>query len=185
MKLLKALFTLCFVTLTSVSVSGFVLAATGDEAAQVPFGDKVGAEILNYNRLRPQIATGGSIDLAKVDTIAALGFKTIVDLRTPEEGVAEEKAAVEAAGMRYLNLAVDKGVPSAEVINGLKVVLADSAAAPVLVHCGSGNRVGAAWAIYRAKSGVPLEIAIEEGKTAGMRASREQQVRELMASKTE
>ena len=180
MKLLKALHTLCFVALAPLFTLGAMQALAADDIAQVPFGDKVGAEIRNYNRLRPQIATGGSIDLAHVNDIAKLGFATIVDLRTPEEGVAEEKAAVEAAGMRYLNLPVDSGVPSEKVIAGLKAVLADSSAAPVLIHCGSGNRVGTAWAIYRAQTGVPLEIAIEEGKTAGMRDSREQQVRELL-----
>ncbi|WP_295798250.1 protein tyrosine phosphatase family protein [uncultured Microbulbifer sp.] len=177
MKLLKVLVAHCFFTLGLAAP----LLAAAEEASQVPFGDKVGTEITNYNRLRPLIATGGSIDLARIDTIAKLGFKTIVDLRTPEEGVAQEKAAVEAAGMRYLNLPVDKGVPSEQVIAGLSAVLADNSAAPVLVHCGSGNRVGTAWAIYRAQSGVPLEIAIEEGRAAGMRDSRERQVRALLA----
>ena len=176
MKLLKVLVTRCIFTLGLASAT--LVAA--EEALQVPFGDKVGAEITNYNRLRPQIATGGSIDLARIDVIAKLGFKTIVDLRTPEEGVAEEKAAVEAAGMRYLNLPVDRGVPSEQVIAGLGEVLADNSTVPVLVHCGSGNRVGTAWAIYRAQSGIPLEIAIEEGRAAGMRESRERQVRELL-----
>lgn len=185
MKFLQALRTLSVAVLALVSVAGYSHADTaaknaqGSEVREVPFGDKMGAEVSNYNRLRPNIATGGSIDLDRVGAIADHGFRTVVDLRTPEEGTAEEKAAVEAAGMQYVNLPVDKGVPSAEVIAGLNRVLADPSAAPVLIHCGSGNRVGTAWAIYRAKQGVPLEIAIEEGRTTGMRASREQQVRAL------
>lgn len=155
--------------------------ASGKPEIQVPFGDKVGAEIENYNRLRPNIATGGSIDLAQIKEIAGHGFRTVLDLRTPEEGTAEEKVAVEGAGMRYVNLPVTKGAPSEEVIKGIEAVLADPDAGPVLIHCGSGNRVGTAWAIYRAKTGVPLDIAIEEGRTIGMRDSREEQVRALLA----
>ena len=157
-----------------VSSAGHILAAE-----EVPYGDKMGAEVANYNRLRPHLATGGSIDLNQVHSLAEKGFRTIVDLRTPEEGTAAEKVAVEAAGMTYVNLPVDKGVPSAALIDKLSTILNDPKQAPVLLHCASGNRVGAAWAIYRVKQGIPLEIALEEGRTAGMRASREAQVRAL------
>ncbi|WP_226661218.1 beta-lactamase hydrolase domain-containing protein [Microbulbifer aggregans] len=177
--------------LVFLSVCVFALAAPFSSASgaedsekpeiQVPFGDKVGAEIQNYNRLRPNIATGGSIDLAQIKEIAGHGFRTVLDLRTPEEGTAEEKAAVEGAGMRYVNLPVSKGAPSEEVIKGIEAVLQDPDAGLVLIHCGSGNRVGTAWAIYRAKTGVPLDIAIEEGRTIGMRDSREEQVRALLS----
>ncbi|MFV8782766.1 beta-lactamase hydrolase domain-containing protein [Microbulbifer sp. SA54] len=180
MKLPKYLFFLCLCAFVSMAQ---ISRAEGSEKpeTEVPFGDKVGAEVTNYNRLRPNIATGGSIDLSQVERIAGHGFRTVIDLRTPEEGTAEEKVAVEGSGMRYLNLPVSKGVPSDDVINGIQAVLADPAAGPVLIHCGSGNRVGTAWAIYRAKQGVPLEIAIEEGRTAGMQPSREEQVRALFA----
>jgi len=156
-----------------------ISSATAAETAEVPFGDEMGAEVQNYNRLRPTIATGGSIDVDQVVTLKAKGFKTIIDLRTPEEGTAEEKTAVEAAGMRYVNLPVSKGRPSDEQVRALADILQDSGQAPVLVHCASGNRVGTAWAIYRVRQGIPLEIALEEGRTTGMRPSREAQVRAL------
>ncbi|MFD1216570.1 fused DSP-PTPase phosphatase/NAD kinase-like protein [Microbulbifer celer] len=155
--------------------------ASGD-AKEVPFGDNMGAEVTNYNRLRPHIATGGTLDLSAIPQLKAKGFKTIIDLRTPEEGTAEEKTAVEATGMHYVNLPVAKGRPSDEQIQTLAEILADSGNRPVLIHCASGNRVGTAWAIYRLQQGIPLEIAIEEGRTAGMRPSREAQVRTFAES---
>ncbi|WP_158681735.1 beta-lactamase hydrolase domain-containing protein [Microbulbifer pacificus] len=138
--------------------------------------------VANYNRLRPQLATGGSIDLDKVSALKQKGFRTIVDLRTPEEGTAEEKAVVEAAGMRYINLPVSAGAPSDALIAELGEILADTSGAPVLLHCASGNRVGAVWAIYRVRKGAPLETALEEGRAAGMRSAREAQVRELLGT---
>lgn len=149
------------------------------EAAEVPFGDKMGAEVANYNRLRPHLATGGSIDLAEIPSLKEKGFRTIIDLRTPEEGTEEERKAVEAAGMTYVNLPIAKGAPSDAQIARLGELIEDSNAAPLLLHCASGNRVGTAWAIYRVRKGIPLEIAIEEGRTTGMGASREAQVRSL------
>lgn len=181
MKLPKRLsvWLLCAFTLLSVNA---VAAESAAQSAEVPFGDKMGAEVANYNRLRPQLATGGSIDLSKVASLKEKGFRTIVDLRTPEEGTAQEKAAVEAAGMRYVNLPVAGGVPSDALIAELGTILEDASAGPVLLHCASGNRVGTAWAIYRAKKGIPLDIAIDEGRTAGMRTSREEQVRALFSA---
>ncbi|WP_078085872.1 fused DSP-PTPase phosphatase/NAD kinase-like protein [Microbulbifer mangrovi] len=176
MKLLETLFALSLVAV--VTTVPMTMAET--DSAQVPFGDNMGAEVMNYNRLRPYLATGGSIDLAQVESLKSKGFRTIIDLRTPEEGTEEERVAVEAAGMTYFNLPIDKGVPSDAQIARLGEILADGGAAPLLLHCGSGNRAGAVWAIYRARNGIPLEIAIEEGRTAGMRASREEQVRSLL-----
>ena len=174
MKLLKTLLTLCVLTLVSVAHPVYA-----SESTQVPFGDKMGAEVLNYNRLRPFLATGGSIDLGKLETLREKGFQTIIDLRMPEEGTAEERAAVEAAGMTYVNLPIGKGAPTDDQIVRLTELLEDPDAAPILMHCASGNRVGTAWAIYRARRGIPLDIAIEEGLTTGMRPSRVEQVQAL------
>ncbi|WP_299592501.1 sulfur transferase domain-containing protein [uncultured Microbulbifer sp.] len=170
-KTLLALYLLAFATAVPL--------VHAETPAQVPFGDKMGAEVVNYNRLRPNLATGGSIDLGAVDSLKQKGFRTIIDLRTPAEGTAEERAAVEAAGMAYVNLPIAKGAPTEAQITRLAELLEDDSAAPVLLHCASGNRVGAGWAIYRVRNGIPLEIAIEEGRTAGMRPSREEQVRAL------
>jgi len=166
-----------------LAILGAVQPAYAGETAQVPFGDKMGAEVANYNRLRPYLATGGSIDLSAVDSLKQKGFRTIIDLRTPEEGTEEERAAVEAAGMTYVNLPIAKGAPSDAQITRLAELLEDESAAPLLLHCASGNRVGTVWAIYRARKGIPLEIAIEEGRTAGMGSSREAQVRATLCSR--
>lgn len=182
-KYLSALF-LCTFTLLTSDVVAAQSATQGAQASenQVPSADEMGAVVANYNRLRPQLATGGSIDLTEVESLKQKGFRTVVDLRTPEEGTAEEKAAVETAGMRYVNLPVSAGVPSDALIAELGTILEDSSAAPVLLHCASGNRVGAVWAIYRVRKGAPLKTALAEGRSAGMREAREAQVRELVAA---
>ena len=50
-------------------------------------------------------------------------------------------------------------------------------------HCGSGNRVGALWALYRAEvEKKPIEEAIADGKTAGL-TKLEPLVREILEAK--
>lgn len=51
------------------------------------------------------------------------------------------------------------------------------------MHCESSNRVGAAWALYRAANGVPAEIAVQEGRTVGLKPNRERRVREMLGMK--
>lgn len=146
-------------------------------AQEAPFGDKVGAAAVNYNRATPNVATAGQLGEGGVEALKALGFKTIVDLRGPEEGVAQEEAAVTAAGLRYVNIPVTAKAPAAAQVAPFAAVIEDPLNWPVLVHCVSANRVGTMWALYRATKGVPGEVAMEEGRAIGMKASRETALR--------
>ncbi len=77
-----------------VGPNGWPAHAAGSE---VPFGDKVSAAIVNYNRTMPHIATAGLVRKGGIAELKALGFTTIIDLRTPPEGTAAEKVAALAA----------------------------------------------------------------------------------------
>lgn len=168
-----------FEELQALVVAAFVLIGLPAHAAklQVPFGDKVGRAIVNYNRTRPHIATAGRLRDGAVAEVQALGFTTIIDLRTPAEGTALEKAEVEAAGLRYFNIPVARGAPSDKQVREFSALIEDATNYPVLVHCVSANRVGAMWTLYRVMRGVPFSIAVEEGRTVGLKPKRENAVR--------
>lgn len=146
-------------------------------AKEAPFGDRVGAAAVNYNRATPNIATAGKLGDGGIATLKALGFKTILDLRGPDEGIDKERADVAAAGLRYVNIPVTTKAPAADQIAPFAAVIEDPLNWPVLVHCVSANRVGAMWALYRAAQGVPGEVAVEEGRAIGLKTSREKAVR--------
>lgn len=146
------------------------------QAQQAPFGDKVSSDITYYNRAAPGIGTAGLLVGNAVAEAKALGFKVIVDLRGPAEGIEPEKAAAAKAGLTYVNIPVTTATPTDDQIAAFARVVENAANHPVLVHCHTSNRVGAMWALYRASRGVPGEIAIEEGRASGL-ASREAGVR--------
>jgi uncharacterized protein (TIGR01244 family) len=147
---------------------------------QAPFGDKVSAAILNYNRATPNVATSGRYDAAAIAEIKALGFRTVVELRgADEKGVAENASAAKAVGLKYVRIPVTTRVPSEAQVRQFARVVENPANYPILVNCVSANRVGAMWALYRAQAGVPAEIAVEEGRTAGLK-SREAAVRDRL-----
>lgn len=147
---------------------------------EVPSQHEIGGLVINYRRLRPQIATGGLIRDGALPRLKALGFATIVDLRGPEEGAAVEKQAAQAAGLRYINIPVTEGLPSAAQLIEFGRVIEDPKNFPVLVHCASANRVGAMWALYQAHAGKTLEMALAEGRAIGMRPEREADVRKRL-----
>jgi len=143
---------------------------------QVPFGNEIQSPIKNYNRATPTLATSGTIGTGGVNELAEKGFATIIDLRTENEGTAEEKKSVESAGMSYINIPVTgAGINHEQLVAFTRMI--EKAQTPVLVHCASGNRVGALWTTYRLSKGINSEIAFEEGRTAGMKPFLEEKVR--------
>lgn len=143
---------------------------------EVPFGDQVGPSVTKYNRLRPNIATAGPLKDGAIGELRSLGFSTILDLRCSDEGADVEKRLVEAAGLRYLNIPVTNIIPSDEQVAEFARIVEDRINFPLLVHCGSANRVGAMWVLYLAHRGVPISFALEEGRTIGMKQDREDAV---------
>ncbi len=163
--------------ITIMALLTMLFAATIHATNQVPFKNQISSTIANYNRATPQIATSGVINKGGVQILAAHGFKTIIDLRTASEGVKDEKRAVELADMHYINIPVtNAGINDDQLAAFTEAI--ESVETPVLIHCASGNRVGALWATYRISKGIAQKIALEEGRTAGMRAGMEQKVRD-------
>lgn len=103
--------------------------------------------------------------------LAKLGVKTVIDLRRVDEhDTVAEARAVEAAGMRYVNVPM-KGVvaPSEEQI--AKVLALMHSEGKVFVHCKRGaDRTGAVIACYRIEHHcwAPKQ-ALSEAKSLGMR----------------
>jgi protein tyrosine phosphatase (PTP) superfamily phosphohydrolase (DUF442 family) len=63
---------------------------------------------------------------------------------------------------------VTSGTFSLEDVEAVERVLDDPDAAPVLVHCASGNRVAAVWAVVQTRDGRTLEEAEAASRTVGL-----------------
>ncbi len=116
-------------------------------AAQRPLGGSGEIELSMSNAGRPftDVLTGGQPTDADLTSLAEQGFKTVVNLRgLLEDGVAAERATVEALGMRYISLPIEDAEDLTEE-NALELhqLLEDISIRPLLLHCGSSNRVGA------------------------------------------
>ena len=149
-------------------VAVLILAACGARA-KAP-SSWVADEAPNYRRLDNGLATANAITLPAVPKLAAAGFKTIVDLRTSgERGVGDEAAAAGRSGIHYVNVPIDLATLSADDVREVAALLDDTDNHPLLMHCSSGNRVGAVMALYREQiHGVDYETARREARTVGL-----------------
>jgi len=115
-----------------------------------------------------QVSTGQP-DIAVLSLAKEAGFSAIVDLRGESEDRGfEEAAEVEALGMRYISLPIS-GAEGVNFDNAAELdrVLAEIDG-PVLLHCASGNRVGALIALRAKLHGASNEDALSTGKAAGL-----------------
>ncbi len=114
------------------------------------------------------LISAGQPDVAQLAEYAEQGYSVILDMRTEgEDRGIDEQAEVESLGMSYVNLPIGRGGISFENAEKLDKLLED-ADGPVVMHCGSGNRVGALMALRASANGASVEDALKVGKEFGM-----------------
>lgn len=145
-------------------IAGLVLAcfAAGQAAAQAP-------DLPNRKDPLPGITTAGQPSADQLAAAAAAGYKSVIDLRTAgEDRGMDEKATAERLGMSYANLPI-KGATDITYANAAALdKLLSKAEQPVLVHCASGNRVGALLALRAKLGGADNDAALALGVAGGV-----------------
>lgn len=135
-------------------------------AAEQPKLDLTNQRSPQQNRL-----VSGAIDANDLGRLRAAGVRHVINLRTPEEGKGFDEAQIAAGlGIDYHSIPI-KGAESLTQENARKLdeLLQQAGDEPTLVHCASGNRVGALIAVREAWiKGQPTDAAIVEGKRWGL-----------------
>lgn len=116
------------------------------------------------------ITSAGQPNEAALAVFAESGYAVVIDMRGADEdrGMKNFQGAVESTGMEYVAFPVvgeeainfDTARQLDELLQGID--------GPVLLHCASGNRVGAVLALRESLAGADDESAIEFGKDAGL-----------------
>jgi len=139
-------------------------------------------EMPNAVLLEKNIVGGGPPPWEVLERAAAAGFKTVIDLRRPEEGTEAEKSMVEKLGMRYYSVMVTPRTLSRYQADDVAEILRKPDNLPAILHCESGNRSGAVWALYlNLHEDVDADKALEQGVLKGLRGRTLKEItREIM-----
>jgi protein tyrosine/serine phosphatase len=106
-------------------------------------------KIKNFGQMDERFYRGGRPKAEDYQALAAIGVKTIIDLTDNSREF--EQPAVEAAGLRYVNIPmVDKTYPTMEQVNAFLKLANDPETGKFYLHCAGGrHRTGVMGAVYR------------------------------------
>jgi uncharacterized protein (TIGR01244 family) len=129
------------------------------------------------------VLSGGQPTREQIAAAAKAGFRTVINLRSEKEaGFEWEADSVAEYGMRYVLIPV----PGADGLTRKNVKRVDAVlreameSGPVLLHCGSGNRIGAILALREHwLAGIEPETALRYGVENGL-TRLEPKTRELL-----
>lgn len=160
---------------TTLFVLGFCLtiaaAAIGSEEAQQP--ELQTAELGATHNVHSFGTTllCGQPRHAALEQAKKRGVRLAVSLRQEGETDWDEAAAAKSAGLQFQRLPFRAPETlNDKVFAAARKILVDSERNPVMLYCGSANRVGAIWAAHRAlDDGLTVEAAMKEGKEVGLR----------------
>jgi uncharacterized protein (TIGR01244 family) len=131
----------------------------------------------NATQIKGKVIFAGQPDEAGLKEAAGRDVKTVINLRTDTEMAQvqfdEAKLAAES-GMSYVTVPVQQTAPSEadqEKIFSLLDEAQKPGGRPVLLHCGTSNRVGFIWGLYQvSRNKLSAEEAVARAKAAGMKS---------------
>lgn len=159
--------------------AAFAVAATARAGEQDTFG------VANASVPEPGILAAGQPDGTQLQLLAEEGYRTVIDLRAPEEPRGYDEAdAARQNGLQYVNVPVNMAGLDQGTIDRFLAAMS-KAERPVLLHCATANRVGAlyyAWLVL--EKGVAPQEALRRGKSAGLRnAELTAKIQQLVAER--
>ncbi len=141
-----------------------------NDASTVDNGIKLENIVEPYFRPDDNTIVCGALDEEKVAALAAAGVELVLNLQPDDELSFDERAAVERAGMHYEQLPIS-GAKDLKQLNILAFdnILRQYHGKKTVLHCGTGNRAGAAVALRAGwLRGRKMDTAMERGRSHGL-----------------
>ena len=131
----------------------------------LPFENEAIKAIFAFHAVGPELGTAGQPSAEQFLVVRGSGYQTVINL-LPEDSkyaLADERAVVEAQGLRYHHLPVAWEAPTAADFERFCALMQDEAGRRVFVHCAANKRVSAFVYLYRVlRLGVPKSEAARD-----------------------
>jgi len=130
-----------------------------------PFDRRLLGRLRNFHLINESLLTGGQPIAEEFHSLQECGVQTVINLAlaTSEHALTDERAVVEALGMRYIHIPVPWDAPSREDFARFCEAMEGARDQTVFVHCAANKRVSAFLYLYRVlKLGVPRDVAARD-----------------------
>lgn len=121
-------------------------------------------------RVSDELSIAGQVTPEQLQQAAAEGFKSVLNLRSPDEAgvLSDEQQQAEAAGLAYSNVPLsNSNLSNGQVSEALEAL--EGLPKPVLIHCGAGARAGAIALIAKAtQENLSPEDLTEQAEQLGL-----------------
>jgi len=121
-------------------------------------------------RVSDELSIAGQVTPQQLQQAAAEGFKSVLNLRSPDEAgvLSDEQRQAEVAGLAYSNIPLSNSdLNNGQVSKALEAL--EGLPKPVLIHCGAGARAGAIALIAKAtQENLSPEELIDQAKQLGL-----------------
>ena len=124
----------------------------------------------NLQQITKEISIAGQPSPRDIEDAHRNGFRTIINLRTPEEPdyLADEERLVESLGLTYASIPVASTTLDDVAVARFSQALESIDGTPALVHCRSGGRAGIMTLLHLAvKHGWTVQETLEESERMG------------------
>lgn len=111
-------------------------------------------DIRNYRKVNDALITGGQPTEEQIKSVAADGFKRIINLAPidPRYSLPDEPGMARSLGMSYHHIPVDWENPTETDFAEFEKVMQESSGEKTLIHCAANFRVTAFYALYAMKN---------------------------------
>ena len=146
-------------------------------------GNVVAVNSEKFRQVGTNVFSGGQPTQHEFSKLKSKGIKTVISLRPASELEWNQREYLSELGINYINLPIQgaSGI-SKENAETLMSMIDQYNGEPLLVHCGSGNRVGALIATAEhTVNNKDIEMSIKVGKEWGL-TGLEPRVREILTA---
>ena len=111
-------------------------------------------DIYNFRKINDRLITGGQPTAEQLQSAAAEGFQTVINLATfqPGHSLEDEAGLVRGLGMEYYHIPVEWGDPKESDFVAFEALMQQIGDQKTLVHCAANFRVTAFYSLYALKN---------------------------------
>lgn len=138
----------------------------------------------NVKKINEQLTVAGQVKAEQLQEAAAEGYKSVLNLRSPEEEgfMKDEQKQAEAAKLQYVNIPVKLDEMTEELTDKVLEQI-DRLPKPLLIHCASSMRAGAmAFMNVATRQGMTSKQVFEKAAEAGFDCNAQPQMKQFLES---